>query len=274
MRSTEATSAAAVLIGKRTLIIDEEDTPGATYTVKLGKAPSGDVAVTVGGTMGTDVTATPASLTFATSHWSTAQTVTVRAGSPEVARGQFLYSNVFYVMAGAMAEGLAGKTREAQMEERLFKPLGMTRAGFRAPGAAHRLDQPWGHRRSGDGGWRARQFDNPRFMGPAGTVPLPIEGYAWFLKIWYRGTAPVILDRDTLDRLKTPHAGNYAAGWRVYNRSWGGGTVITYGGSDTYRYVTVWLAPKFGRAYLAVANSAERGTRRMLDGIIGKLIGH
>ena len=80
VRCTEATEAAAVLIGKRRLMIDEQDTTGATYTVKLGKVPSADVTVTIGGTTGTDITADPASLTFTTSNWSTAQTVTVTAG--------------------------------------------------------------------------------------------------------------------------------------------------------------------------------------------------
>ena len=194
--------------------------------------------------------------------------------SPEVSRGEFKYSNVSYLMAGAMAERLTGKTWEDLMEERLFKPLGMTRAGFGAPGAAHRLDQPWGHRRSGSGDWRARHIDNPAAAGPAGTVHLPIGDYAKFLRLWYRGTAPALLDRDTLDYLMTPHSGKYAAGWRVLKRRWGGGTVLAHGGSNTYWNVTVWVAPKLGRAYLAGANSSEPGTRRMLDGIIWKLINH
>ncbi|MCY4429318.1 MAG: scavenger receptor cysteine-rich domain-containing protein, partial [Rhodospirillales bacterium] len=48
VRCTEATSEASVLISMRALKIDEQDTTGATYTVKLGKVPSADVTVTVG----------------------------------------------------------------------------------------------------------------------------------------------------------------------------------------------------------------------------------
>ena len=81
MRCEEATTAPAILIGKRKLRIDEEDT--ATYTVKLGKLPSGDVTVTVGGTSGTDLTVTPASFMLTTSTWSTGQTVTVTAGNDD-----------------------------------------------------------------------------------------------------------------------------------------------------------------------------------------------
>ena len=81
MRCTEATTAAGVLIGKRKLRIDEQDTTGATYSVKLGKLPSASVTVTVGGHSGTDLTVTPTTLTFTTSNWETAQDVTVTAGN-------------------------------------------------------------------------------------------------------------------------------------------------------------------------------------------------
>ena len=78
VRCEEATTAPAILIGKRKLKIDEEDS--ATYTVKLGKLPTGNVTVTVGGITGTDLTVTPASFMLTTSTWSTGQTVTVTAG--------------------------------------------------------------------------------------------------------------------------------------------------------------------------------------------------
>ncbi|MDE0332202.1 MAG: fibronectin type III domain-containing protein, partial [Nitrospinae bacterium] len=81
MRCTEATTAAGVLIGKRKLRIDEQDTTGAKYSVKLGKVPSGNVTVTVGGHSGTDLTVNPATLNFTTSNWDDAQDVTVTAGN-------------------------------------------------------------------------------------------------------------------------------------------------------------------------------------------------
>ncbi len=54
----------------------------AAYTVVLDAEPSGDVTVTVGGASG-DVTVEPASLTFTTANWDTAQTVTVSAARDE-----------------------------------------------------------------------------------------------------------------------------------------------------------------------------------------------
>ena len=70
-----------VTVSESMLTVTEEDTTGNTYTVVLDTQPTADVTVTVAGHSGTDVTPTPASLTFTTTNWSTAQTVTVKAGN-------------------------------------------------------------------------------------------------------------------------------------------------------------------------------------------------
>ncbi len=70
-----------VTVSESALTVTEENTTGDTYTVVLGTQPTADVTVTVAGHSGTDVTPTPASLTFTMANWSTAQTVTVKAGN-------------------------------------------------------------------------------------------------------------------------------------------------------------------------------------------------
>ena len=71
-----------VTVSTTALTVTEEDTTGATYTVVLDSQPTANVTVTVAGHAGTDVTLTPSSatLTFTTTTWGTAQTVTVTAG--------------------------------------------------------------------------------------------------------------------------------------------------------------------------------------------------
>ena len=63
----------------------EGDAAGSTYTVKLATQPSGSVTVTISGHDGTDLTLsgttlTNNQLTFTTTNWDVAQTVTVKAG--------------------------------------------------------------------------------------------------------------------------------------------------------------------------------------------------
>ena len=56
--------------------------------------------------------------------------------------GKFRYSNLSYVVAASLAEGLTRKSWETLMEERLFAPLGITTAGFGPPGTRRKVDQP------------------------------------------------------------------------------------------------------------------------------------
>ena len=69
-----------VTVSTPALTVTEEGTTGDSYTVVLNSQPTANVTVTVAGHAGTDVTPSPTSLTFTTTNWGTAQTVTVTAG--------------------------------------------------------------------------------------------------------------------------------------------------------------------------------------------------
>ena len=65
----------SVVVDDRTLTVVEG--LSVTYTVQLSTQPSADVTVVITGASDTEVTVTPASLTFTSSTWDQAQTVTV-----------------------------------------------------------------------------------------------------------------------------------------------------------------------------------------------------
>ena len=73
----------SIVLSKTTLTVEEEDADGETYTVKLSHEPSVEVTVTVTGQDTTDLTLSGLSgtdtLTFSTTTWNDAQTVTVKA---------------------------------------------------------------------------------------------------------------------------------------------------------------------------------------------------
>ena len=192
--------------------------------------------------------------------------------------GAYRYSNLGYMIAGAMAEKLTGQSWETLMEERLFAPLGIASAGFGAPGNLNAVDQPWGHSRDAGGAWVPSQLDNAAALGPAGTVHVSIADWTKFIRLWFPDVVPSILDRTALTTLMTPRAGeDYAGGWGVGYRSWAAGSTLAHSGSNTYWYSSLWVAPNRERAYLAVANSAEPDldqTHEMLDSIIWSLINH
>ena len=80
-RMTDGTTTTrGITVSETALTVTEEDATGGSYTVVLDSLPTADVVVTIAGHSGTDVTPNPTTLTFATSNWNTAQTVTVTAG--------------------------------------------------------------------------------------------------------------------------------------------------------------------------------------------------
>ena len=119
------------------------------------------------------------------------------------------------------------------------------------------------------------QLDNAAALGPAGTVHIAMGDWARFFGLWLTREPPAIVDRETLDRLATPVARRYGAGWQVVRRFWARGRAITHGGSNRSWYANLWVAPNTGHAYAAAANSAEPDDRRtfaLLDSVVSKLI--
>ena len=72
-----------MVLSKQSLTVTEGDATGVRYTVKLATQPSDTVTVTISGHDGADLTLTNNQLTFTTTNWGTAQTVTVKAGDDD-----------------------------------------------------------------------------------------------------------------------------------------------------------------------------------------------
>ena len=198
------------------------------------------------------------------------------AAPPAGPIGGYLYSNLGYMVAGAMAEKLTGESWEDLMQARLFAPLDITTAGFGPPGTPGAVDQPWGHYPNAMGIWTPVQYDNPAAVGPAGTVHISIADWAKFIALWLPGQTPAILGRSVLDELLVPDADDYAAGWNVVQREWADGMAIWHDGSNGVWRTVLWIAPERGIAYVAAANAsdilANDDIFRVLDGIVGSLI--
>ena len=99
----------SIVLSKTTLTVDEEDADGETYTVKLSHEPSVEVTVTVTGQDQTDLTLSGLSgtdtLTFSTTTWDDAQTVTVKAREDADAKNDSV--TLVHTAAGGEYEGVA-----------------------------------------------------------------------------------------------------------------------------------------------------------------------
>ncbi|HEX5886099.1 MAG TPA: serine hydrolase [Pyrinomonadaceae bacterium] len=170
----------------------------------------------------------------------------------------FSYQNSNYVLAAAMMERITGKSWEDMMKTELFQPLGMTTAGFGAPGSANDVEEPWGH--SDASGQRvATKGDNTPGLGPAGTVHASLQDWAKFIRLHLDGSeGSLTLSATSLTRLHTQWPPNtlymnrYGWGWIMFDDF--GAVALGHDGSNTLWYCSCQVLPGKGLAFLAVSN--------------------
>ena len=188
----------------------------------------------------------------------------------------YKYSNVGYIIAGAVVEKVTGKSWEQLMTSELFEPLKMKSAGFGGTGTPGQIDQPWPH--TADGKPTAQNgpaMDNLPVMGPAGRVHCTIQDWAKFIQDQLRGARgePALLKPESYQTLHTAtFGGDYALGWAVTDRSWGGGKVLNHAGDNTMNYANAWVAPKRDFAIIACVNQSGKAAFTATDEAIVALM--
>lgn len=187
-----------------------------------------------------------------------------------------LYSNLGYVIAGAMIEEALDEPWEDAIREEVFEPLGMEHVGFGGTGTAGELDQPWGHLDSGRPVRRnGPETDNPPVLGPAGRVHARLSDWALFIADQLRGARGEgkLLKPETYRRIQTPVGdGRHAMGWIVVQRGWAGGRALNHTGSNTMNYANVWIAPVKGFAILVVCNQGGDSAFKATDAAVAALL--
>jgi CubicO group peptidase (beta-lactamase class C family) len=195
---------------------------------------------------------------------------------------KYWYSNVGYILAGAVLEQLTGLAWEYLMRERLFQPLGISTGGFGPPGTADKTAQAWGPSpvpgKPPDPCSPAAEL--PLFYGPAGLAHMTVTDWAKFIALHLRGdpanphcqaallkldtfaemhaVAPATTSRGWVIRglnfLATGDAApvvTYSAGWFISTASWARGTRP----GDTGR--RLWHAGRIGRCIAGVFIAPE-----------------
>jgi CubicO group peptidase (beta-lactamase class C family) len=164
----------------------------------------------------------------------------------------FTYSNLGYVVAGAMLERAAGMPFEALASAELFQPLGLLSAGFGAPAEP----APQGHTAF----WLPLPSNSdlypPLGAAPAGLFHLSLPDWTRYA-ILHMGLGPAeFLPPEFLARLHQPWlpdlGESYALGWQVSQGIWG--TELRHNGSDGYWSARIRLVPALGYAVLMATN--------------------
>lgn len=175
--------------------------------------------------------------------------------SPEVAAGTYLYSNLGYMVAGAMMERLTGTSWEWLLEQNLFNNLAMTSSGFGVPDAGGDLSQPVGHFSQGSG-WEASNTDNPAVLGPAGTVHASLDDMGNYIAAHLAGAKGLdvagLLTALEFNQLHSVSGdSDYALGWVVGNNT------LSHSGSNTRWLAQITIYPEKNMAIFIVTNAAD-----------------
>ena len=221
---------------------------------------------------------------------------------------KYWYSNVGYILAGAVLEQLTGRAWEELMRERLFQPLGISTGGFGPPGTADKTEQAWGHSpvlgKPLDP--RSPAAEIPLFNGPAGLAHMTVTDWAKFIALHLRGdpanphcqaallkldtfaemhaVAPATTSKGWVIRgvnfLATGDAApavTYRAGWFISTASWAKGTQpgdtgrrLWHAGSNGRWNCGVVIAPEIDFAVLVACNRgiAAWKTRQTVKALI------
>jgi len=186
------------------------------------------------------------------------------------------YSNLGYIITGAIIERVTSNTWERVIGDEIFKPLQMKSAGFGGTGTPGKIDQPWPHYGNGTAAFKnGPTMDNPPVLGPAGRVHCTIQDWAMFIQDQLRGARgeAALLKAESYQKLATPpFGGEYALGWIATERPWGGGKVLTHGGDNTMNCAIVWVAPKKNFAVLVCVNQSGNVAFKAADEAVSALI--
>ena len=200
------------------------------------------------------------------------------AKEPESKPGSaYAYSNLGYIIAAAVVEKTTGKAWEKMIADEVFQPLQMNSVGFGGTGTPGKIDQPWPHTKDGTPvGENGPDMDNPPVMGPAGRIHCSIQDWAKFVQDQLRGARgeSALLKSESYQKLQTqPFGGDYALGWLVVSRSWGGGKVLNHGGDNTMNFANVWVAPKKDFAILVCVNQSGNKAFIATDAAVVAMMG-
>jgi CubicO group peptidase (beta-lactamase class C family) len=205
------------------------------------------------------------------------------SATPAQAVGSYKYSNAGFMIAGAMLEAATDTEWEDLMRTELFKPLGMKNCGFGPAARPDKVDQPWPHKLGNDKPLivtpliRAPEsWDNPRSLGPAGTVSCTISDWAKFGQL-HLGDGGDYISTESMSKLHEVRnaSARSALGWFSYKRSWAGGTALTHTGSNLFNFAIVWISPT-KKGVMVATNIGDGKTRgkifKILDGVVWQLI--
>lgn len=198
---------------------------------------------------------------------------------PAVQRGTELYSNLGFIIAGAVAEKLADSSYEDLITKRIVQPLGLTTAAFGTMGTEGLEDQPLQHTSNHAPLEATTDAHLQDVYDPAGGLYMSVRDWARYCR-WVlaceNGRA-TLLRRETAQIITTvavpaPGSGGSALGWGVQYSDWAGGRALVHTGSNGFNYSEVALCPVRRYGVVVMTNEGAGPAENPIDVAAGRLI--
>ena len=192
---------------------------------------------------------------------------------PASKAGDFAYSNLGFIIVGALPRRGPARAWEDLIREEVFAPLGVKSAGFGPPGTSGKLDQPWGHKEEAGKlvalDPASADADNPPALGPAGTINITLKDWLLFAQDQLDGEHGhgKLLKPETYRKLHTPVTGNYALGWGANLDPDGVPLLLTHTGSNGFWVADIRIMPRHDMIFLVVTNAGNDAANQAVKDI-------
>ena len=187
---------------------------------------------------------------------------------------RYIYSSLDYFIICEVLEKINGGTSEDLMRNQLWKPLGISDAGFGAPGSRGKIEQPWGHwgtvftGHPVEPGRFVADLTMPLFYGPVGAIHMSVIDWAKFISLNLQGDpenphhhANMISTNSFVALHHSTQGTFYESGWILLTRDWANGhragdtgRVISSQGDNGFWHSEAWVAPEIDFAVVVVCN--------------------
>lgn len=198
---------------------------------------------------------------------------------PRSTPGEFEYSNLNYIIAGAAIEQMLGMSWEEAMTAHVFGA--QDNAWSEGWGFGPPLDSLQGHKRGMFGGLskagRGAGADNPKALGPAGTLHAPLASHARLL-LEFVDEDSTFITPEMRSHLLAPwpeESADYAMGWGLLDHETAG-QLYLHNGSNTMWLSRVALIPSHNAVVIVNASeftdASQEGTDALLNSLIANLL--
>jgi CubicO group peptidase (beta-lactamase class C family) len=178
---------------------------------------------------------------------------------------KYEYSNLGYVVLGAILDKRGKAAWEEQLEKKLFQPLGIKEWGLGPFAKKDGLVGPWPHQTSGKPVAADGVLDNPQVMNSAGRVRLSVADYnrllAEMLKL-ARGEKGLLKPAIAQKLFTNPYPASphSLSGWLGFRKEPDAkGLILSHDGSNTFNYCTAVLVPDKNLALCVLTNQGGPG---------------